>query len=86
MVTKTQDPIIRFAFVLVGFLPESLWLVLRWAVVARPRRVGRDLPEEFTFETFSDWIRHALEEELDRSWRIEMNGVGVPEAYAPATG
>ena len=37
---------------------------------------GRDLPEEFTFKTFSDWIRHALEEELERSWEIEMNGVG----------
>ncbi|WP_130501847.1 ISH3 family transposase [Natrinema hispanicum] len=86
VVTTTQDPIIRFAFVLVGFLLENLWLVLRWAVVARPQRGGRDLPEEFTFKTFSDWIRHALEEELERSWEIEMNGTGVPEAYAPAAG
>ncbi|WP_246972200.1 ISH3 family transposase [Natribaculum luteum] len=86
VVTTTQDPVVRFAFVLVGFLLENLWLVLRWAVVARPRRGGRDLPEEFTFKTFSDWIRHALEEELERSWEIEMNGTGVPEAYAPATG
>ncbi|SIS22047.1 hypothetical protein SAMN05421752_1482, partial [Natronorubrum thiooxidans] len=36
--------------------------------------------------TFSDWIRHALEEELERSWEIEMNGTGVPEAYTPAAG
>jgi len=86
VVTTTQDPIVRFAFVLVGFLLENLWLVLRWAVVARPRRGGRDLPEEFTFKTFCDWIRHALEEELERSWEIEMNGVGAPEAYAPAAG
>jgi len=86
VVTTTQDPIIRFAFVLVGFLLENLWLVLRWAVVARPQRGGRDLPEEFTFKTFSDWIRHALEEELERTWEIEMNGTGVPEAYAPAAG
>jgi len=86
VVTMTQDPIVRFGFVLVGFLLENLWLVLRWAVVARPRRGGRDLPEEFTFKTFSDWIRHALEEELERSWEIEMNGVGVPEAYALAAG
>ncbi len=86
VVTTTQDPVVRFAFVLVGFLLENLWLVLRWAVVARPRRGGRDLPEEFTFKTFSDWIRHALEEELERSWEIEMNGTGVPEAYAPAAG
>jgi len=53
---------------------------------SRLRRGGRDLPEEFTFKTFSDWIRHALEEELGRSWEIEMNGVGVLEAYALATG
>jgi len=86
VVTTTQDSIVRFGFVLVGFLLENLWLVLRWAVVARPRRGGRDLPEEFTFKTFSDWIRHALEEELERSWEIKMNGVGVPEAYAAAAG
>jgi len=86
VVTTTQDPIVRFVFVLVGFLLENLWLVLRWAVVARPQRGGRDLPKEFTFKTISDWIRHALEEELERSWEIEMNGVGVPEAYAPAAG
>ena len=86
MITTTQDPIVRFGFVLVGFLLENLWLVLRWSVVARPQRVGRDLPEEFIFKTFSDWIRHALEEELERSWKMEMNGVGIPEAYAPAVG
>ena len=86
VVTTTQDPIVRFGFVLVGFLLENLWLVLRWSVVARPQRGGRDLPEAFTFKTFSDWIRHALEEELERSWEIEMNGVGVPEAYTPAAG
>jgi hypothetical protein len=72
--------------VIVSFLLENLWLVLRWAVVARPRRGGRDLPEEFTFTTFCDWIRHVLEEELDRQWWIEMNGVGVPDAYETAAG
>ena len=44
---------------------------------------GRDLPEEFTFKTFCDWIRHELEEELERRWYIEANGVGVPETYGP---
>jgi hypothetical protein len=84
--TTTQDPIVRFAFVIVSFLLENLWLVLRWAVVARPRRGGRDLPTRFTFKTFCDWIRHELEAELERRWEIEMNGVGVPDAYAPAAG
>ena len=84
--TSTQDPIVRFAFVVVSFLLENLWLVLRWAVVARPRRSGRDLSEEFTFSVFCDWIRHALEEELERRRKIEMNGVGVPDAYTAAAG
>jgi len=61
-------------------------LDLRWAVVARPRRGGRDLPEQFTFQTFCDWIRHELEAELERQWEIEMNGVGVPDTYASAAG
>jgi len=84
--TTTRDPLVRFAFVIVSFLLENLWLVLRWAVVARPRRGGRDLPEQFTFQTFCDWIRHELEAELGRRWEIEMNGVGVPDAYTSAAG
>ncbi len=63
-ITTTRDPVVRFAIMLVAALLEKLWLVLRWAVVAGPRRGGRDLPDEFTFKTFCDWIRHELEEEL----------------------
>jgi len=77
-----MNAIFRFAFVIVRFLLESLWLVLRWAVSARPQRGGRDLPEQFT--TFCGWIRHELGAELVRRWEIEMNGVGVPDAYALA--
>ena len=84
--TTTQDPIIRFAFVIVSFLLENLWLVLRWAVAARLRRGGRDLPEQFTFQTFCDWIRHELEEQLRRQWKIEANEVGVPASQATAAG
>ena len=47
---------------------------------------GRDLPTQFTFTTFCDWIRHGLEKELERSWKIKMNGVGVPEGYSLAAG
>lgn len=42
VLTTTQDPIIRFTFVLVGFLLENLWLMLQWA--------GATCPEEFTFK------------------------------------
>jgi len=84
-ITTTRDPIVRFAIMLVAALLENLWLVLRWAVVARPRRGGRDLPDEFTFTKFCDWIRKELEEELDRRWYVETNGIGVPETYDSAT-
>ena len=71
---------------MVGFLLENLWLVPRWAVVARPRRGGRNLPEEFTLSVFCDWIRHALEQELERRWKIEMYGISVPDGYTAAAG
>jgi len=85
-ITTTRDPVVRFAIMLVAALLENLWLVLRWAVVARPRREVRDLPEEFTFKTFCDWIRRELEEELRRRWKIKANGVGVPASQATAAG
>ena len=66
---------------LIAALLENLRLVLRWALVARPRRGGRELPDEFTFKTFCDWIRKELEEELERRWYIETNDAGVPETY-----
>ena len=79
----TRDPVVQFATILVAALLENLWLVLRWAVVARPRR---ELPEEFTFKTFCNRIRHELEEELRRRWKIKANGVGVPASQATAAG
>ena len=84
--SRPRDPVVRFAIMLVAALLENLWLVLRWAVVARPRRGGRDLPEEFTFKTFCDWIRHELEEQLRRQWKIKANEVGVPASQAMAAG
>jgi len=62
--TTTPDPLIRFVLVAVGFLLRNLWLVVRWTVVARPRRGGRDLPTEFTFELVCGWIRDHLSTEL----------------------
>lgn len=40
--------LIRTSFVAVAFIVEDLWLVVRWAVVVRPRRGGRDLLSGFT--------------------------------------
>ncbi len=51
-----------------------------------PAAGGRDLPKQFTFQTFCDWIRHELQAGLRRRWEIEMNGVGVLDAYGLAAG
>jgi len=78
----TPDPLIRFVLVAVGFLLRNLWLVVRWTVVARPRRGGRDLPTEFTFELVCGWIRDHLSTELGWQYTWETNGVGLPPGYA----
>lgn len=65
-ITTTRDPVVRFAFMVLAALLENLWLVLRWAVIARPPPGGRGLPEEFTFKTFYDWIRYELEDQPKR--------------------
>ena len=51
-----------------------------------PTPGGRDLPTTFTFTIFCDRIRHVLEDELNRQWTVEMNGVGIPDSYATAAG
>ena len=43
-ITTTRDPVVRFAIMFVAALLKNLWLVLRWAVVARPPRRGRARP------------------------------------------
>ncbi|GAA0457683.1 hypothetical protein GCM10008985_12280 [Halococcus dombrowskii] len=82
-VTATPDPLIRFVFVAVSFLLRNLWLVVRWAVVARPRQGGRDLPTEFTFELVCGWIRDHLSADLGWQYTWETNGVGLPPGYDP---
>ena len=85
-ITTIRDPVVRFGIMLVAALRENLWLVLRWAVIARSQRGGRDLPDEFTFKTFCDWIRHELEEELRRQWKVKANGIGIPASQAMTAG
>jgi len=68
-----------------AFCLRNLWLVVRWTVVARPRRGGRDLPTEFTFELVCGWIRDHLSTELGWQYTWETNGVGLPPGYALAT-
>lgn len=79
--TSTHDLAVRLLYVVVSLLLKNLWVILRWGVVARPRRGGRDLPTQFTFNTFQEWIKHALDAELSRQWWISTNGVGIPDCY-----
>jgi hypothetical protein len=79
--TTTRDPAVRLLFVLVSFLLRNLWLIVRWGVLAQPRRGGRALPVWFRFEVFREWIDHSLDETLGRIWEAPTNGVGIPGTY-----
>ena len=80
--TSTTDPTVRLVFILVSFLLRNLWLIVRWGVLATPRRGGRVLPVWFRFEVFGEWIDHALDETLRRKWRAPTTGVGIPPTYS----
>lgn len=80
--TTTPDPVVRLLFVLVSFLLRNLWLIVRWGVLATPRRGGRALPVWFRFEVFRAWITHTLDEMLRRKWEAPTNCVGIPVAYS----
>ena len=80
--TTTPSTIIRLFYVGVGFLLEQLWLVLQWAVLAQPRRGGRVLPIEFTFnDSFLHGIEMKLDDELGWKEKYETNGEGLPPCY-----
>jgi hypothetical protein len=79
--TTTADPVVRLVFVLVSFLLRNPWLVVRWGVLATPRRGGRALSVWFRFEVFREWIDHTLDELLHRKWEAPTNGVGIPARY-----
>ncbi|WP_114579690.1 ISH3 family transposase [Saliphagus sp. LR7] len=80
--TSTTDPTVRLLFVLVSFLLRNLWLIVRWGVLATPRRGGRALPVWFRFEVFREWIDHVLDDTLGRKWEAPTNGVGIPATYS----
>lgn len=45
----TNDSVVRLLFVVVSILLRNLWLIVRWGVLATPRRGGRALPTWFRF-------------------------------------
>jgi len=79
--TTTPDPVVRLLFVLVSFVLRNLWVVVRWGVLAQPRRGGRALPTWFHFKVFRRWISHSLNDHLGRIWETPTNGVGIPSSY-----
>src|SRR6056297_991262 len=80
--TSTTDPAVRLVFILVSFLLRNLWLIVRWGVLATPRRGGRALPVWFRFEVFREWVDHALDKTLGRKWEAPTNGIGIPPTYS----
>ena len=80
--TTTPSTTIRLFYVGVGFLLEQLWLVLQWAVLARPRRGGRALPKTFAFgDAFLHGIERMLDDELGWKEKHRTNGEGLPPGY-----
>ncbi len=80
--TSTTDPIVRLLFILVSFLLRNLWLIVRWGVLATPRRGGQALPVWFRFKLFREWIDHALNDTLGRKWEAPTNLVLIPSTYS----
>jgi len=85
--TTTPSTTIRLFYVGIGFLLEQLWLVLQWAVLARPRRGGRALPVEFAFgDAFLHGIEEVLDDDLGWKEKHRTNGEGLPPGYEHGLG
>jgi len=80
--TSTTDPVVQLLFVLVSFLLRNLWVIVRWSVLATPRRGWRALPVRFRFEVFREWVDQALDDTLGRKWEAPTNGIGIPATYS----
>jgi len=82
-ITTTRDPVVRFAIMLVAALLENLWLVLRWAVVARPRRAGATCPRSSRsrrsvtgFVMSGRGVTPPVEDQSERGWSASITGNG----------
>jgi len=61
--------------------------ILQWAVLARPRRGGRVLPTDFTFNgAFLHGIEEVLDDELGWKEEHQTNGEGLPPGYEHGLG
>jgi hypothetical protein len=58
--TTTQNPAVRFLYVLISFLLQNAWRYLHWEYVASPRRGARRL-WSWRFDEFLRMVRRAAE-------------------------
>ena len=58
--TTTQNPTVRFLYVLISFLLQNAWRYLHWEYVASPRRGARRL-WPWSFDEFLGMVRRAVE-------------------------
>ena len=61
--TTTQNPAVRFLYVLLSFLLQNAWRYLHWEYVASPRRGARRL-WPWRFDEFLGMVRRAVETAL----------------------
>jgi len=61
--TTTQNPAVRFLYVLISFLLQNAWRYLHWEYVASPRRGARRL-WSWRFDEFLGMVRRATETAL----------------------
>jgi hypothetical protein len=63
--TCTRDPLVRLFLVGVALVLRNIWVWLHWAVLAAPRRGGREIRlGRLRFKTLLLWLQHVAEEQL----------------------
>jgi putative transposase len=63
--TCTRDPLVRLFLVGVALILRNVWVWLHWAVLAVPRRGGREVRlARLRFKTVLLWLQHVAEEQL----------------------
>ena len=70
--TTTQNPAVRFLYVLISFLLQNAWRYLHWEYVASPRRGARRL-WPWSFNEFLGMVRRAVETALAMRRAVPAN-------------
>jgi len=70
--TTTQNPVVRFLYVLLSFLLQNAWRYLHWEYVTSPRRGARRL-WSWSFKEFLRMVRRAAETALRMRRAVPAN-------------